>query len=860
MRYKHLLDNLRLVRHAARQTPPVMVNGRMVASPAHLEYDKLHAAALKSFGLVPHPIGPNWTWRHDVLSALQASGQGDRWATPVLGLLEGKMAIQTTAAGVRQELKRIDGIVGKEEMIALVLATLDLRSMEVPLLDPMARSFRTILRLYLDGLLDSPRSSSSHNKLDWKTRSTPTPTAEQLAIIQSPITPGVTRINSFAGTGKTTALVQKAEEHFRTNPNHHILYLAFNKSVQEKAATAFAHLPNVECRTIGSIAYRHLNERFGQSFRKKCTDEKGTMRKLDPASVVHLLNIKDGRYLVPWTGQKEDLKAKVIAKRTITSLETFANKSDPWEPQIEHMFLSTPDRPQVPAEELLRLTRALWRMVYDLSKEDAPLPFEYHVKMCLLDPSFKLRKYDRKYDIIMLDEAQSGTNIKRFIGIEMWRGATNRFSRIDAAPDLHLSQSHRFGALISKATNDILAHKNEDVPITGTGKLGQIYRPHPQAATVAGGLGSAVIFRTNAGLENALLEHALTLDLTSKQAAPTIDLYMRSEGRDSFFALYHHAHLLCLGISGPVPRGHSWSKALSPFGSWEELQAGAAELAKEGSDLWPEDRELVRVAQRGDILVRKDFAERLELVRKSILPETCRGQGADIVLGTTHQMKGLEFDRVILADDFSLPNLLPGNREEAEEPLNLLYVAFTRARDEVITNPALIRILLDSQGAHQFYFEKDSNTLCKTCKSSSQSTIHYSTPFPCASIPSTLTSPNSHHSLADEFPACTACASNIPYKPLQDFIAFQIQSHQEICDDPSGDHVEAMCAAKPTAGPAFECFRKSSGLLERAAEKEKEDELKWWGNFEEEEKRGSNIRRAGRSLLRPFSSLFRRRR
>lgn len=57
--------------------------------------------------------------------------------------------------------------------------------------------------------------------------------------------------------------------------------------------------------------------------------------------------------------------------------------------------------PHVPEHLLLQWAKQLWERVKDLADTSAPLPSFAHVKMCLLDPTFKL-----DYDLILYDEAQ----------------------------------------------------------------------------------------------------------------------------------------------------------------------------------------------------------------------------------------------------------------------------------------------------------------------------------------------------------------------------------------------------------------------------------------------------------------------
>lgn len=238
-------------------------------------------------------------------------------------MLEGKLATMGTGAQVRQGLSSLtEGLESPDEraeLVALVLATLDLRAMEATLLEPGARSLRRTLRLFSDGLLDSPPPPSPKLPTPPSRKSSPTPTAEQQAIIHSPSTPGITRINAYAGTGKTTALVQVAEELYRKDSRVRILYVSFNRSVKAAATQAFAHLRGaVTCRTINSITYQYLISCYGKraidakAFTAPDSRARGTFRELEPELVVEILGLEGGSYIVPATGELKDLKARII--------------------------------------------------------------------------------------------------------------------------------------------------------------------------------------------------------------------------------------------------------------------------------------------------------------------------------------------------------------------------------------------------------------------------------------------------------------------------------------------------------------------------------------------------------------------
>jgi ATP-dependent exoDNAse (exonuclease V) beta subunit len=135
----------------------------------------------------------------------------------------------------------------------------------------------------------------------------------------------------------------------------------------------------------------------------------------------------------------------------------------------------------------------------------------------------------------------------------------------------------------------------------------------------------------------------------------------------------------------PVPEVAS----LARFRRWAEL----LEEAEEARD--PELRFLVRIiAQHGRALP--------GLVADLRRRATPHPAAAERVLSTAHKAKGLEWPRVRLAADFphleeldavdrdGLPCLTP---EERDQELHLLYVAVTRARQQLEPNAAVLSCL-----------------------------------------------------------------------------------------------------------------------------------------------------------------------
>jgi len=84
-------------------------------------------------------------------------------------------------------------------------------------------------------------------------------TQEQKAIVTYNLNKnGVLKIIAFAGTGKTTTLI----EYTKARPHLKFLYVAFNKSVQLEADRKFPR--NVICKTSHSLAWLGFGSKYQQ--------------------------------------------------------------------------------------------------------------------------------------------------------------------------------------------------------------------------------------------------------------------------------------------------------------------------------------------------------------------------------------------------------------------------------------------------------------------------------------------------------------------------------------------------------------------------------------------------------------------
>ena len=179
-------------------------------------------------------------------------------------------------------------------------------------------------------------------------------------------------VNAFAGTGKTTTLVQFVQ----ANPESKMLYLAYNRAIRDEAEQKFPF--NVECKTSHQLAWSH----FGRHFRHQLT---ANLRITD---VARKLNTRH------WP----------LARLALTGLNTFLCSAEP-EPGIIHLPAED-ERHGLSADEILGVVQVLW---YEVSRTESDFPITHDVYLKLFQLSGP--SLASKWDTILFDEAQDANPV-----------------------------------------------------------------------------------------------------------------------------------------------------------------------------------------------------------------------------------------------------------------------------------------------------------------------------------------------------------------------------------------------------------------------------------------------------------------
>jgi len=461
-----------------------------------------------------------------------------------------------------------------------------------------------------------------------------TDTDEQTAIINSESNDIV--VEARAGAGKTATLVKYAN----TRPDKRILYVCFNKSIQAEAETKFGH--HVKCQTTHSLAFG----KFGVKYRHKLGNI-FAMRVKDFFNTKYIPAFYATEVLLNYLHSADE----VISKKHL----------DIGRPQFARHLQDS---------AAILMAQQLWDAAKDLDNTEISMPHDGYLKL------FQLSKPYIDRDIILFDEAQDANPVTTAIvddqkdhavvvkvgdaaqGIYGWRGATNALAKeLNVGADFFsLSQSFRFGEEIASLARYILTDVlGNDVGVKGMPSIDSCVTKSHRSFMESG---YTILARTNARIIEAAfmavekgLKPAFIGGFNAYRVEDILDTHSFKNG--------------------------TWGKGIcTGFSSYKDMQVNA----KESGD--PVLNSVINIIEiygnNIDAMIRK--------INREEVPPSC----ADVVFSTTHRSKGLEFDKVILLDDFiNINDVLDEDNpqysvEGSEEEINIFYVAVTRAINELV--------------------------------------------------------------------------------------------------------------------------------------------------------------------------------
>ncbi len=465
-------------------------------------------------------------------------------------------------------------------------------------------------------------------------------TTQQKEILQSVQKYKSIKINAFAGTGKTTILKLIAQKYSTKK----ILYLAFNSAIKNEASSIFPN--NTYVKTTHGLA-------FG-AIKKNTTIELSKIRNYRAIDI-----------------SKE---FEITYNQAIGAMKIFDSFCNSTKEKIE------------PKDIEHKIAKNMFdRML--LSQMDPTHAF-YLKYYYLLLSSEQIQQFH--YDIIMLDEAQDtnevtlgifkylSSKVKIYVGDEhqqiySFRGSKNALNKIQCDKKLYLSCSFRFNSSIANYANILLKNfKNEFVPI-------DTVKEKEDTTIVTNGY----ISRTNAQLISIISNR-----IENKEPFVTV------RNPNEIFNLTIEVHYILSHEKNKVKR----NRFLKDFTNEDEI----LDYANEVDDY--ELKSALKMAKeyKSKLFEFKDITDKFYLAWQNRINNGFEKRISEILfLTTAHTAKGLEWDRVTIADDFTdFADLIVdfacddlqqfqeeqkilANQELLDE-FNLFYVAITRAKKIIV--------------------------------------------------------------------------------------------------------------------------------------------------------------------------------
>lgn len=491
-----------------------------------------------------------------------------------------------------------------------------------------------------------------------------TPTQEQLDIIEAFKHTRVLKVNASAGSGKTSTLKLLAEVNKKPS-----VYLAFNKVIATEAQSKFPQ--HVSCRTQHSLAYSV----FGGMLQHKLTRVKGNVYINVAGTVAEIVKF----YKI----EDYHTQDEVILSRSLGSLvkQTVIRFQFSKDESIKEHHIPKADLKDVVKglndhykdevkRKVLLYANKFWK---DRIDPLSPVLADHDTYLKL----WQLSKPTLPYDIIYLDESQdtnpviydvvrNQTHCKIvYVGdkhqsIYAFRQAINVMEKIDA-PEKYLTKSFRFGQQVADLATYII---NGEMQIEGAEWVdSKVIDLLPQQYTM--------LFRTNAGL----IDRAVHLIGQGKKVRCEVDTYKFEQQLKSAEALL--------------------------FEDYKNVKDETVALYSKWSDLLDALDEHVELKRVVDIVL----AGKTQMYLKALY-RLKKQQGVyDILMITAHKSKGMEWDNVVIADDFPVDKILDvgANGNYNEQEVNLFYVACTRAK----LNIKLPQEFIDTYNEHLDYLNND---------------------------------------------------------------------------------------------------------------------------------------------------------
>lgn len=450
-------------------------------------------------------------------------------------------------------------------------------------------------------------------------------TDEQREILKEVLQGGTLKVSSYAGTGKTTTLI----ECVRAVKPRRALVLAFNHSVKEELARKLPN--NCAVYTLHGLAYKLLSRDL--DLRRRLVD-----RSTFTDALYNLFEDEDFSKIVLMRNVFEAYCNSEFAKISESTvfrllLSDYSLRNHALALSGEDLLVKGNSRKKL-REMAGWLAERLEYIVYAISRGELPITHDYYLKAFQVRFD-RYRNYFKQFHLLAVDEAQDVNGVQEFVllntpipvklaigdkhqQIYSWRKAINTLARL-RWKEKYLTTSFRFhNDDVVESVNDFLTKwKGEKKPLRAI-KTGR-----------KTGL-KAIISRTNA----RLVEEIARLDCRIRFTRPLEEIFRTAREANKIL------DYLDTGDEYYLRTLPSYIKALVKEIA-EKVGGRPEEVANFLDEIGEQEYAYaLRLAMRYDIEALYRKAQRLN------------DPQATLVLSTAHSAKGLEFDEVYICDDF----------------------------------------------------------------------------------------------------------------------------------------------------------------------------------------------------------------
>lgn len=470
------------------------------------------------------------------------------------------------------------------------------------------------------------------------------------------------KINAVAGSGKTTTLLEYAKK----NSNLNILYLAYNKSLQISLQEKLHeyNLNNMQISTIHALAYSKI-----QAYQYNLAhDLKAQVIERILCDFEEKINQRKGYYPIPeYIALIKDL-VNFYCNSSLIALDSKLLDSYKKQSDLSAKILELINK------DSSRVLAHLKHILSAMKNKQIDATHDFYLKMFYLN---KKVSTNLGYDLILVDEAQDisdvmigiveAQNCRRiYVGdsfqqIYSFRYALNALNKIEL-PSYELTHSFRFSNSYAKTLEknlNTLYKINDTKPlkINGTDnetKIGEDAIDFDKQFTV--------ISRSTFGLIQEIVHYIQEDKKIYFEGSYNSYSFMNQTVYSIFYLKQKKNDRITLD-------------EIKDFESIYELEQFAKDT---------KNQDYLNV-----IKFINAYGDNIFDINKKIKEKlTTKKENADIIFTTTHKSKGLEYEQVVMTNDFITKKEISNPKNNLShlrinEELNIYYVAATRAKKAI---------------------------------------------------------------------------------------------------------------------------------------------------------------------------------